>query len=483
MKNFLMKIFGGEVVHGHRTVSSVRIGAAFLVFSALIGWAAFNKIEVKQWFTPSSTIKANFASQNVIVPYYSKVKVNFVPVGLVTAVDKQDDGTALITMEVDTDIPGKLGTAPTATIRPTTLLGGNYFVDLKPGGDPGEFHDVIPVAHTTLPVELDKLLRSFQPDALVATRGFVKKFDDTLQGGGREALQRLVSDLPGSIKPTGVVLDALRGTRPNRDLTDFVSGFEATSRALTDKPGQLHDIARDLGTTSTAFGNTAPAFSSALQQLPSALSTADKGLRRLNTTLDTLRDTADDIRPEAKELGKALDRLDPTIHDAVPVVHDLKGVIKDARPTIEDLVPVSKDLTDVFDDVSGPVLDRVNGPVKDLVLGDYRGKGPFAQTQTAKPIFEELGYMVTNLDRATTMDRSGGGIAFQPDPHFAEPFENLFQNNGQPRVETFQRSVTDPQRISPPIAAPQPLQPPHPGGDNLGSGQQLLGGLTHGGGR
>ena len=61
-------------------------------------------------------------------------------------------------MEVDKDIPAKLGTAPTATIRPTTLLGGNYFVDLKPGGDPGEFHDVIPVAHTTLPVELDKLL-------------------------------------------------------------------------------------------------------------------------------------------------------------------------------------------------------------------------------------------------------------------------------------------------------------------------------------
>jgi phospholipid/cholesterol/gamma-HCH transport system substrate-binding protein len=409
--------------------------------------------------------------------------VNFVPIGIVTGVEKLDNGTALVTMEVDKDIPRKLGTAPTATIRPTTLLGGNYFVDLKPGGDPGEFHDIIPVEHTTLPVELDKLLRSFQPDAMVGTRGFVKKFDDTLAGGGREALQRLVSDVPGSFKPTGEVLDALRGTRPNRDLTDFVSGFEATSRALTDKPGQLRAVATDLAATSTAFGNQSSAFSSAIQELPSALSSADRGLKRLNTTLDTLRDTADDIRPEAKQLGKALDRLDPVLNHAVPVVHDARDVVNDARPMTEDLVPVSKDLTDVFDDLSGPVLNRTNGRIKDLIMGDYRGSGPFAQTQTKKPIFEELAYMAADLDRATMMDRTGGGLAFQPDPHGLELMENLLQNNGQPRVETLQRSLTDPQRISPPIQAPQPLQPPHPGGDNLGSGQQLLGGLTHGGGR
>jgi phospholipid/cholesterol/gamma-HCH transport system substrate-binding protein len=478
-----MNIFGGEVVHGHRTLSSVRIGAAFLVFSALIGWAAFNKIEVKQWFTPSETVKANFASQNVIVPYYSKVKVNFVPVGIVTGVEKLDNGSAMITMEVDKDIPAKLGTAPTATIRPTTLLGGNYFVDLKPGGDPGEFHDVIPVDHTTLPVELDKLLRSFQPDAMEGTRGFVREFDATLQGGGREALQRLVADAPGSLKPTGEVLDALRGTRPNRDLTDFVSGFEATSRALTDKPGQLRDVARDLAVTSNAFGNQAPAFSQALQELPSALSSADKGLKRLNTTLDTLRDTADDIRPEAKQLGKTLDRLDPVLNHAIPVVHDLKDVVHDGRPLIEDLVPVSKDLTDVFDDLSGPVLNRTNGKIKDLIMHDYHGVGPYAQTQTPKPIFQELAYMAADLDRATMMDRNGGGLAFQPSPTGFEFLENLVANNGQPRVETLPRIVADPQRISPPIGAPQPLQPPHPGGDNLGTGRQLLGGLNHGGGR
>ena len=47
MRNVLWKLFGGPTVHGHRTVSSVKIGAAFLVLAVLVGWASFNKIMVK----------------------------------------------------------------------------------------------------------------------------------------------------------------------------------------------------------------------------------------------------------------------------------------------------------------------------------------------------------------------------------------------------------------------------------------------------
>ncbi len=469
-----MKIFGGEVVHGHRTVSSVKIGVAVIIVSLVVGWASFNKIMVKQWFTPSETIKVNFASNNVIVPYYSKVKVNFVPVGLVTGLEKADDGSALVTLQVDRDIPGKLGTEPSATVRPTTLLGGNYFVDLKPGGAPGEFTGTIPKERTTLPVELDKVLRSFQPDAQVGLRGFVKKFDETLAGGGTQALQRLVHDAPGSLKPTGEVLDALRGTRPQSDLTDFVRGFETTSRALTDKPGQLSAVARDLANTATSFGTESAAVSSAINQLPDALASADRGLIRLDVTLDILRDTAKDIRPSAKELGDTLDELEPTLDDARPTVKELRDLLDDARPAIADLVPVTDDLTDVLDNIGGEPTHRVNGPIKDLVMNPYQGTGPYAQTKSDKTVFQELGSMVANLDRATLMDRNGGGIAFQANLLGIEGFENLLANNGQPRFETLQRTLLDPQRIKPPIELPKVAQPPHPGNESGGGKQNPL---------
>jgi len=465
VKTIFWKLVGGPVVHGHRTVSSIKLGVLFVIFSLAIGWASFNKVQIREFFTPSRTIKVHFAANNVIIPYYSKAKVNFVPVGLVTGLDKLGDGTAMVTIEVSPDIPGKLGTAPTAVLRPTTILGGYYFVDLAPGGDPGEFTaGTIPLERTKLPVELDKLLRAFQPNALEGLRGLVKESDETLAGGGREALQRLVSDSPGSLKPTGEVLDALRGTRPNRDLTDFVEGFESTARVLTDRPGQLRAIAVNLAVISAAFGEHSAEFSEALEELPGTLTSADRGLRRLNTTLDTLRDTASDIRPSAQHLGRTLDRLDPVLAHARPVVRDLRHVIHEARPLLEDLVPVVRKLTDVFDDLSGPVLDRVNGPIKDLILGTYQGSGPYVQTRTDKPVFQELAYMAANLDRATFMDRTGGAIDFQPMPE-PEVSEHALANNGPPRFETLQRSLTDPQRINPPLQVGP--QPPHPGAKPL----------------
>ena len=54
-----------------------------------------------------------------------------------------------------------------AAIRPTTLLGGNYYLELEPGGDRGPLRGDIPLALTELPVELDKVALALQPDLLI----------------------------------------------------------------------------------------------------------------------------------------------------------------------------------------------------------------------------------------------------------------------------------------------------------------------------
>jgi phospholipid/cholesterol/gamma-HCH transport system substrate-binding protein len=459
MKNFFLKIFGGPVVHGHRTLSAWKLGLGFLVGVLIIGWAVFNKAQVTTWLTPGETIKVNFASDYRLRPYFSQVKIAYVPVGMVTGVSQADDGSAMVDVKLYHDSRDRLGTAPSATIRPTTILGGNYFLDLEPGGDPGRFKDdVIPKDRANLPVELDKIAKALQPDALAGMKGTITKFDETLSGGGTAALQRLAADAPSSLGPTGQVLDALRGTDPNHDLTNVVHGFEATARELAEPKGRLDSILADLASTSAVFGNRSADFSSTLDDLPGALHSADHGLHRLNTTLDVLRDTADDIRPSAQELDKTLRKLDPVLKRARPVVSDLRDTLDDARPLLHNLVHNTRDLQDVLEDLRGPVLDRVNGPISDLILGKFQGHGPYAQTVTDKPVFEELGYAVADLDRATMQSKNGSGIAFEPMP-IPEPGENLVQNNGQPRSETLERSVTDPLRINPPIQSPG--QAPH----------------------
>ncbi|HEX4258626.1 MAG TPA: MlaD family protein [Streptosporangiaceae bacterium] len=459
MRAFFLRIFGGPVVHGHRTLSAWKLGLGFLVGVLIIGWAVFNKAQITTWLTPGETVKVNFASDYRLRPYFSQVKIAYVPVGMVTGVEQADDGSAVIDVKLYGSNRDRLGSMPSATIRPTTILGGNYFLDLEPGGDPGRFKDeMIPKDRAHLPVELDKVAKALQPDALIGMKGTITKFDETLQGGGTAALQRLAADAPSSLGPTGQVLDALRGTDPDHDLTNVVHGFEATARELAEPKGRLDSILNDLASTSAVFGNRSQDFSTTLDELPGALHSADRGLHRLNTTLDVLHDTAKDIRPEAQELDSTLKKLNPVLERARPVVHHLRNVLEDARPLLENLVDNTSDLQDVLDDLHGPVLNRVNGPISDLILGSYHGHGPYAQTVTDKPVFEELGYAVADLDRATMMSKNGSGIAFEPQP-IPEPGENVLQNNGQPRSETLERSVTDPLRINPPIQSPG--QAPH----------------------
>jgi phospholipid/cholesterol/gamma-HCH transport system substrate-binding protein len=403
--------------------------------------------------TPGSTIQVHFARDYRLVPYYSKVKIAFVPVGIVTGVHQQPDRTSVIDVKLFSDNRDKLGSEPSAIIRPTTLLGGNYFVDLVPGGAPGRFQGPeIPVQRTQLPVELDQLVQSFQPDALAGAVGFVTRFDATLQGGTNDALHRLFHDAPASLTPTAAVLNALRGTHPETDLTDFTVASEDWTRQATKVPGQLDSTLTNLRKFSTTLGDQTQAFSATLDALPPALASARVGLVRLNTTLDVLEDSADSIRPEARELNEALKHINPVLERARPVIHDLREVVEDAKPLVRKLVPVVRELDRVVQDFHGPVLDRVNGPISKLILNPFKGVGPYASSQTRKPVYQELAYAVADLDRATTMDHNGAGIAFQafPDP---EP-DGFVQNDGQPRTETLEHTLVNPNVINPPIQSP-----------------------------
>jgi phospholipid/cholesterol/gamma-HCH transport system substrate-binding protein len=464
MKSLMLKLFGGPMVHGHRTVSSVKIGVAFIIVVLVGGWVMFNKTKVVATLTPGDTIQVHFAREYRLFPYVSKVKVSYVPVGVVTDSEELDDRTSMIDIKIDKGVKERLGSAPVAVIRPTTLLGGNYFLDLIPGGDKGAFTgDLIPTERTRLPVELDAITRALQPNALAGLQGTVRKLDETLAGGGRAALQRLVADAPGSLEPTSEVVQALRGTNPERDLANVVDGLENTARELSQPPGRTEAIIKDLAATSAAFGRRSPEFAATLGRLPSALRETDAGLKRLNTTLDILEDTAADIRPTAQELEPTLDRLDPVLERARPVIAELRDVVEDLRPVVEDLRPVSTDLTEVFDDLDGPVVDRVNGPIRDMLYSPFKGTGRYINTQTDKPIFQEVVYALNNLDRANMVDNNASAISFQPGP-IPEPFENVIQNDGRPRVESLLQSGASPLKPNPPVQVPPSGQGPSDSG-------------------
>ncbi|MHA6793050.1 MlaD family protein [Pseudonocardia bannensis] len=392
-----------------------RLGLVAALVALVVGAALFAKNQILTMVTPGESMAAEFGDQYRLKEYVTKVKVAGVPVGVVTGVDRTEQGTALVEFKVDHGIRGKLGTAPSALIAPTTLLGGNYYVELVPGGAPGESEAVIPRERTEVPVELDKVAAALQPDALTGLQSSTRNLDGVLAGGGSEALQDLARTAPGTLGPAGGVLAAARGTRPDTDLTELVRGLESTSQALAENQGQLDDVVTGLDSLSGVLDRRGGDIAAALADLPPTLRATDTGLQRLDGTLAELRDTADVAVPVVEELDGLLERVDPVLAEARPVVGDLRSLLTDARPLVGTLSPVSQDLTAVFDNLHGPVLDRVNGPILETVNSPYQGSGPYAGSGGDRPLYQELGHMAANVDNTAAMTESNGAvIGFNP---------------------------------------------------------------------
>jgi phospholipid/cholesterol/gamma-HCH transport system substrate-binding protein len=398
-----------------RPLSPLGIGIVVVIVLLVLGVALFAKAQILTTLSPGDTIRANFAEDYRMRPYQTVVKIAGVPVGLVTGVERADDGSALISMKLDPGEKDKLGSAPSAAIRPTTLLGGNYYLELEPGGDRGPLRGDIPLALTELPVELDKVALALQPDALAGLQNTTGYLDETLSSGGSEALRDLARTAPGTLGPAAGVLSSALGTRPETDLTELVQGLESASRALSETNGQLDDVVIGLDSLSGVLDRRGGDIAESLRGMPETLRIATTGLQDLDGTLAELRDTAGPALPIVEELDDLLETADPVLAEARPAVADLRALLVDARPLVDGLIPATEELTTVLDNLEGPVLDRVNGPVLDTVNSGFTGTGPYEGGGGENPLYTALGYMVTNLDSASALtDENGAVIGFNP---------------------------------------------------------------------
>lgn len=378
------------------------VGLIVFALAVTVMLGVFQKERIATTVRDTDTVVATFERSYKLDPYRSDVKLAGVIVGTVSGVEHNEDGTANVSMELDDGVAETLGEKPSAAIRPTLLLGGRYYVDLVPGGE-GSFdaEGPIPVERTRLPVELDRVLSAFTPAARESVPRVVERFDKTLQSGGREALRSLVEEAPGTLRPGADVLRAARGSRPNRDLTDLVSGLESFASAVTEKDGELDTILSGLADTSDALADVQQPVSQSIATSANTLRVTRAGLADLRPTLNRLEKTADRMRPTAAEADDLLEALAPALEQLRPLVDDLRPTLREARPLVERLVPTSQQATSILNDLDGPVLDRVNGPILSAVNERWSGSGPYdGGGGNGHRTYEELGYLFHNASSA-----------------------------------------------------------------------------------
>lgn len=393
-----------------------RYGTAALLFGLFLGVILWQRTSISSALASGDTVTAEFASSYKLAPHDSTVKESGLSVGEVTSIAYTDHGTVLVKMRVDHAAYKTLGSNPAAHIEPRTILGGRYAVELTPGGG-GSFNGSIPLARTTEPVELDRVLEALPKTTRSALQGLVGSLGSTLTAS-RGQLSSLLAAAPKPMIPAAKAFDALRGETKDTDLQALVTSLSGIGNVLTARDGQLASIAQDLHSTAVVLDNNRAAIAQTVDTLPQTLSATRAGLTGLDGSIRRLQTVATQLEPSVPRLNDLVTRLQPVLDQAQPLMTDLQPLLTDLRPTVQTLVPVVKKATGVLGDLHGPVLDRVNGPVAKFILNPWVGTGAYAggtdnYMRSAK-FYEELAYMATNLDRASmTQDSTGTLLGFQ----------------------------------------------------------------------
>ena len=401
---------------GVASLRPVKLGVIFYVTLALVLTVLTFKTPIKTELAGGHRFTAEFADGYKLRAYDSGVKIAGIEVGTVTGIERIDDNVVRVTMKIDDDSYGKLGSHPTARVEPRTILGGRYAVEIHPSGS-GSFSGDIPVADTAEPTELDQVLEALPATTRVALQGLVGELGPTLNRAD-QPLGQLADQSPPTLRKGADILTAARGTRPGQDLPTAIRGLEQTAGVLTAKSGQLDAIVRDLNSTAVVLAKHRAALNQTVANLPSALHQAGPGLAGLSVSIDRLEKAARALRPSAPKVADLLAELDPALAEARPVLAQLRPLLRSARPVVQQLVPTVTRASSVLSDLDGPVLDRLNGPVTRFVLDPWKGSGPYAASaqgyQADHKFYEELAYMVTNIDRASMeQDQYGSTLAFQ----------------------------------------------------------------------
>ena len=335
-------------------------------------------------------ISASFAEASQLATE-ADVRISGVPIGKVKAIEPDAaTGRSLVTMELEAAY-SPLPSDSRALLRQKTLLGETY-VELTPGtaqapklAEGGR----LPQGNVSETVELDEILRTFDPATRAAFQEWMQTQAQAIGGHGRD-LNDALGNLGPFAEDAAELVDLLNRQEPavKRLIADTGVVFEA----LTERNGQL----RELVENSNSVFETTASRDRELQEAFVALPTFEREARQTITRLSQFaRDTdplVDQLRPAARELS-------PTLIDLSALAPDLKAFFRESNP----LIDASK--------AGFPAAERVLQDLRPL-LAPARSGAPPAQPdpRLPRPLQGRLAGFFANTTAATqgsTVSREG----------------------------------------------------------------------------
>src|SRR4051794_26631927 len=255
------------------------------------------------------------------------VRISGVPVGKVkTITPDKKTGRADVVIQLQSRY-APLPSDAKAILRQKTLLGETY-VELTPGhrsARPIAEGGQLPASQVSDTVELDEILRSFDPKTRAAFQDWMQTQAQAISGHGQD-----LNDALGNLGPfaddTADIVDLLNREQPA--VTQLVSNMGIVFQALSERDGQLRSLVQN---SNTVFATTA-ARDSELQEAFRALPTFEDESRK---TFDRLTVFAENTDPLVNQLRPAARELSPTLEDLRDISPDLKNLLEELQPLID----------------------------------------------------------------------------------------------------------------------------------------------------
>ena len=195
------------------------------------------------------------------------VRISGVPVGKVKTItpDKQT-GRAVVVIQLQSRY-APLPSNAKAILRQKTLLGETY-VELTPGdpnAEPIAEGGELPSTQVSDTVELDEILRSFDPKTRAAFQDWMQTQAQAITGRGRD-LNDALGNLGPFAEDTATIVDILN--RQEEAVTQLVSNTGIVFEALTERDGQLRSLIENTNTVFTTTAERDEELKAAFRALP-----------------------------------------------------------------------------------------------------------------------------------------------------------------------------------------------------------------------
>jgi ABC-type transporter Mla subunit MlaD len=225
-------------------------------------------------------------------------------------------------------------------IRLRSAVGVRY-VNIVPGtsGTPLPDGATIPVSQTSAPVDLDQVLRTFDPQTQVHFRDFLGELGTGLAGRGQDVNQ-LLRDVPGFLSSVGSVSQAINA-RPGA-MRAFISAAQGTTAAFDPVRNELANGFQPEAQAMFAFANQRGNVQATLDQAPPTLLELQSGLPPVTALVSQVQGLALAATPTLAVAPAALNETTALLQDAQPGLRNADATLKLAHKAVS---PALKFLT------------------------------------------------------------------------------------------------------------------------------------------